>query len=415
MEEKKLVPKLRFPGFTEPWEQRKLGDVIASLYNGQTPSRFDKANWEGDIPWLTSGELNRGVVNHSIEKITPQGRDDANLKIVPKGTVVIAITGLEAAGTRGNCAKLGFDTTLNQSCMAIYPKSEFLDPDFLFQWYIAVGEEYGIKYTQGTKQQSYNAELIKILPISVPRVTEQRKITRILDSFDDIITLHQRKLEHLKLKKKSLLQKLFPKEGEVYPEFRFPGFTDPWEQRKLGELADGVFGGGTPKTSIDTYWNGSIPWIQSSNLMDDKIENFINDKSITNLAIKESATKLIPANSIAIVTRVGVGKVALIREKFATSQDFLSFHCRHEHNPLFMSYQISRLMKVKSRLLQGTSIKGITKSEVLESEVLIPKGIEEENKIADFLSSCDNLITLHQRKLEHLQLLKKALLQQLFV
>lgn len=207
--EGEVYPELRFPGFTDPWEQRKLGDVIASLYNGQTPSRFDKANWEGDIPWLTSGELNRGVVNHSIEKITPQGRDDANLKIVPKGTVVIAITGLEAAGTRGNCAKLGFDTTLNQSCMAIYPKSEFLDPDFLFQWYIAVGEEYGIKYTQGTKQQSYNAELIKILPISVPRVTEQRKITRILDSFDDIITLHQRKLEHLQLLKKALLQQLF--------------------------------------------------------------------------------------------------------------------------------------------------------------------------------------------------------------
>lgn len=202
-------PELRFPGFTDAWEQRKLGDVIASLYNGQTPSRFDKANWEGDIPWLTSGELNRGVVNHSIEKITQQGRDDANLKIVPKGTVVIAITGLEAAGTRGNCAKLGFDTTLNQSCMAIYPKSEFLDPDFLFQWYIAVGEEYGIKYTQGTKQQSYNAELIKILPISVPRVTEQRKITRILDLFDDIITLHQRKLDHLQLQKKALLQQMF--------------------------------------------------------------------------------------------------------------------------------------------------------------------------------------------------------------
>jgi len=203
-------------------------------------------------------------------------------------------------------------------------------------------------------------------------------------------------------------------EKKLVPKLRFPGFTEPWEQRKLGDLADGVFGGGTPKTSIDTYWNGSIPWIQSSNLMDDKIENFINDKSITNLAIKESATKLIPANSIAIVTRVGVGKVALIREKFATSQDFLSFYCRHEHNSLFMAYQISRLMKVKSRLLQGTSIKGITKSEVLESEVLIPKGAEEETKIADFLSSCDTLITLHQRKLEHLKLKKKSLLQKLF-
>ena len=187
-------------------------------------------------------------------------------------------------------------------------------------------------------------------------------------------------------------------EKKLVPKLRFPGFTEPWEQRKLGDLVDGVFGGGTPKTSIDTYWNGSIPWIQSSNLMDDKIENFINDKSITNLAIKESATKLIPANSIAIVTRVGVGKVALIREKFATSQDFLSIYCGHEHNPLFMAYQISRLMKVKSRLLQGTSIKGITKSEVLESEVLIPKGAEEEIKIADFLSSCDTLITLHQEE-----------------
>lgn len=208
-EEGQDKPKRRFKYFTDAWEQRKLGDVIASLYNGQTPSRFDKANWEGDIPWLTSGELNRGVVNHSIEKITQQGRDDANLKIVPKGTVVIAITGLEAAGTRGNCAKLGFDTTLNQSCMAIYPKSEFLDPDFLFQWYIAVGEEYGIKYTQGTKQQSYNAELIKILPISVPRVTEQRKITRILDSFDDIITLHQCKLDKLKNLKQAYLNEMF--------------------------------------------------------------------------------------------------------------------------------------------------------------------------------------------------------------
>lgn len=208
-EEGQDKPKRRFKCFTDAWEQCKLGDVIASLYNGQTPSRFDKANWEGDIPWLTSGELNRGVVNHSIEKITQQGRDDANLKIVPKGTVVIAITGLEAAGTRGNCAKLGFDTTLNQSCMAIYPKSEFLDPDFLFQWYIAVGEEYGIKYTQGTKQQSYNAELIKILPISVPRVTEQRKITRILDSFDDIITLHQCKLDKLKNLKQAYLNEMF--------------------------------------------------------------------------------------------------------------------------------------------------------------------------------------------------------------
>ena len=254
-----------------------------------------------------------------------------------------------------------------------------------------------LDHCTGTSYPAINSsELGKIL-ISVPQnKLESHQIGTVFRVLDTLITLHQRKLEKLQATKKALLYELFPIENSRRPKRRFKGFTGDWEQRKLGDLADGVFGGGTPKTSIDTYWNGSIPWIQSSNLMDDKIENFINDKSITNLAIKESATKLIPANSIAIVTRVGVGKVALIREKFATSQDFLSFYCRHEHNPLFIAYQISRLMKVKSRLLQGTSIKGITKSEVLESEVLIPKGAEEEIKIADFLSSCDTLITLHQ-------------------
>ena len=155
------------------WEQRKLGEVIDNQYNGQTPSRANASFWNGEINWLSSGELNRGVVSETIEKITEDGRKNANLKIVPKGTFVMAITGLEAAGTRGNCAKLGIDTTMNQSCMALFPKKKLLDSSFLFQWYRKVGEEYGLQYTQGTKQQSYNAELLKILPIVLPSVSEQ--------------------------------------------------------------------------------------------------------------------------------------------------------------------------------------------------------------------------------------------------
>ncbi|MBD8935894.1 MAG: restriction endonuclease subunit S [Anaeroglobus sp.] len=407
MEEKKLVPKLRFPGFTEPWEQRKLGDVIASLYNGQTPSRFDKANWEGDIPWLTSGELNRGVVNHSIEKITPQGRDDANLKIVPKGTVVIAITGLEAAGTRGNCAKLGFDTTLNQSCMAIYPKSEFLDPDFLFQWYIAVGEEYGIKYTQGTKQQSYNAELIKILPISVPRVTEQRKITRILDSFDDIITLHQRKLEHLKLKKKSLLQKLFPKEGEVYPELRFPGFTNPWEQRKLGETATVEMNKRIFKEQTSS--EGEVPFY--------KIGTFggVADSYISRDLYEEYKKKYPYPNSgdILISASGSIGRTVVYNGEEAYFQDSNIVWLNHEGR-INNSFLLQFYNVVKWSGLEGSTIKRLYNKNILETPILLPK-LEEQQLIGGFLKLMDDNITLHQRKLEHLQLLKKALLQQLFV
>jgi len=187
------VPEIRFASFTDAWEQRKLGEVLDDMYNGQTPSRKRDEYWNGNIRWLSSGELNRGTVYSSIETITEEGKNSANLRVVPKGTFVMAITGLEASGTRGNCALLGFDTTLNQSCMALFPKQDILISQFLFQWYRMVGEEYGINYTQGTKQQSYNAELIKILPILLPSIDEQKKIASYLNSIDHLITLHQRK------------------------------------------------------------------------------------------------------------------------------------------------------------------------------------------------------------------------------
>ena len=104
----------------------------------------------------------------------------------------MAITGLEAPGTRGNCAILGLDTTLNQSCMALFPDEKLLDTMFLFQWYRMVGEDYGIRFTQGTKQQSYNAEIIRDLDIFLPKVKEQKKVAEYLWPLDNLITLHQR-------------------------------------------------------------------------------------------------------------------------------------------------------------------------------------------------------------------------------
>ena len=186
-------PKRRFPGFTGAWEQRKLGEILSDLYNGQTPSRNVKSYWKGDIPWLTSGELNHGIVEETIEKISESGKKAANLRLIPSGTIVIAITGLEAPGTRGNCAILGIDTTVNQSVMALVVKNN-IDTQFVFQWYKKIGEEYGIRYTQGTKQQSYNYDLVKILPITIPTTTEeQQKIGSFFNQLDSLIALHQRK------------------------------------------------------------------------------------------------------------------------------------------------------------------------------------------------------------------------------
>ena len=203
------IPEIRFPGFTDPWEQRKLGDVLDDMYNGQTPSRNKPDYWNGNINWLSSGELNRSKVYSSIETITEEGQRSANLRVVPAGTFIMAITGLEAAGTRGNCAILGFDTTMNQSCMALFPKMDILAPEFIFQWYRLIGEEYGIRYTQGTKQRSYNAEIIADLDITIPRLEEQCKISSFLDKYDNLITLQQRKLDSMKELKKSLLQLMF--------------------------------------------------------------------------------------------------------------------------------------------------------------------------------------------------------------
>ncbi|WP_290717021.1 MULTISPECIES: restriction endonuclease subunit S [Exiguobacterium] len=208
-EEGMTIPEIRFPEFHEQWELKTLGEVLDSIYNGQTPSRNRKDFWNGNINWLSSGELNRGVVKTTIEKITEFGQRNANLKIVPQNTFVIAITGLEAAGTRGNCAILGMETTLNQSCMALFPKKNLLDTTFLFQWYRKVGENYGLKFTQGTKQQSYNAEIIKKLEICLPSVEEQVKIGEFFKQLDEVIEMKEKELEALKETKKGFLQKMF--------------------------------------------------------------------------------------------------------------------------------------------------------------------------------------------------------------
>lgn len=208
-EEGMTIPEIRFSEFHEQWELKTLGEVLDSIYNGQTPSRNRKDFWNGNINWLSSGELNRGVVKTTIEKITEFGQRNANLKIVPKNTFVIAITGLEAAGTRGNCAILGMETTINQSCMALFPKKNLLDTTFLFQWYRKVGEKYGLRFTQGTKQQSYNAEIIKKLEICLPSVEEQIKIGKFFRKLDKIIELKEKELEALKETKKGFLQKMF--------------------------------------------------------------------------------------------------------------------------------------------------------------------------------------------------------------
>ncbi|HBM3435255.1 TPA: restriction endonuclease subunit S, partial [Listeria innocua] len=197
------------------------------------------------------------------------------------------------------------------------------------------------------------------------------------------------------------------------PVIRFKGFSEAWEQRKVSDYAINTYGGGTPKTNVPEYWSGEIPWIQSSDLLISNLFNVIPKKYITELAVKSSATKFIPANSIAIVSRVGVGKLVFMPFEYTTSQDFLSLsNLQVDSN--FGVYSIYMMLQKELKNIQGTSIKGITKTDLLEKHINKPSSREEQKKIGDFFKQLDDTIALHQRKLDALKLMKKGFLQQMF-
>ena len=180
----------------------------------------------------------------------------------------------------------------------------------------------------------------------------------------------------------------------------------------MGELASKTYGGGTPTTSNDEFWNGTIPWIQSSDLIEHQVFGVHPRKYITKEAVMNSATKIVPENALAIITRVGVGKLAVIPFSYTTSQDFLSLS-ELKTDVKFTAYLLYKKLQCELIFVQGTSIKGITKDELLSKIVFVPERKEQE-AISAFFANLDNLITLHQRKLDKMKELKKAFLDLIF-
>lgn len=178
--------------------------------------------------------------------------------------------------------------------------------------------------------------------------------------------------------------------------FSLGSFAVSWEQRKLGELSEKTFGGGTPNTSNNEYWNGDIPWFQSSDISDGKLFDIAPKKFISQDGLSKSAAQLIPENSIAIITRVGVGKLAFVPFSYTTSQDFLSLS-RLKTEPFFTVYACYKKLQSELNAVQGTSIKGITKDELLAKQIMIPN-YAEQRQIGAYFKSLDHLIPLHQRE-----------------
>ena len=196
------------------------------------------------------------------------------------------------------------------------------------------------------------------------------------------------------------------------PHLRFPEFSGEWDSFKLVELGKFI-GGGTPSSSNLSFWTGSIPWISSSDIKEDNINNISISRYITEEAIEKSATKYCPAPVILIVSRVGVGKVALSHTSLCTSQDFCNI-IEIKCHPVFLSYNLLRTMKRKSREVQGTSIKGITSDELQKMRVFIPKNKDEQNKISNLLTLLDERIATQNKIIEDLKKLKSAIIEKTF-
>lgn len=407
MGKKEKAPCLRFKdtnGKDYPaWEQRKLKDFTLS-YSGGTPTVSNKNYYNGTIPFIRSGEISGERTELFISE---EGLNKSSAKRVHKGQILYALYG----ATSGEVSLSKIDGAINQAILAISTKEGYSNA-FLSFWLRKEKDRITATFLQGG-QGNLSGEIVKNLIVPVPSQLEQTKIGNFFNQLDGIITLHQRKLETLKKLKRTLLQKMFPKKGQLKPELRFPGFTNDWEQRKLEELASKFTGGGTPNTSNPNYWNGEIPWIQSSDLKEDDVLSLTVKKHISQEGLKNSATKIVPKNSLVIVTRVGVGKLVVNTQEIATSQDFLSLS-GIKGDSRFLAYSLYSLLKKITRRVQGTSIKGITKTDFLKETILVP-ALEEQEKISSCMVEVDKLITLHQRKLETYKKLKKSLLQKMFI
>lgn len=201
-------------------------------------------------------------------------------------------------------------------------------------------------------------------------------------------------------------------EKKNVPKLRFPEFTGDWEQHKIGEIAGKTYGGGTPKTSNEDYWGGTIPWIQSSNITDDELFSADIKKHITESGLQKSAAQLVPANSIAVVSHVGVGKLVLMPFEYTTSQDFISLS-ELNTEPVFTCYALYKRLKDELHIVQGSAIKGITKDTLMDKIISVPS-MPEQVLVGGAIRSLDALISLQQRKLDQIKEYKKGMLQKMF-
>mgnify|MGYP002744299892 CR=1 FL=1 len=419
--EKRRVPKLRFPGFTEDWEQREFSDIFSEVKSGL--SRM-LSNDDIGLPVVRANNINDGQLNLVDDikywyKNDPQGANTNNY-LIEQGDILINFINSEAKmGTAAYVTRRPERDTIYTTNILRCKVNDEYNPYFIYSLtFLNSYKNYIASITKpAVNQASFTTVDFKKYSIKIPTVKEQNQIADLIETFNKLITLHQRKLDNLKLKKKALLQKLFPKNGEYYPELRFPGFTDAWEQRKLTDIAKTFIGLVT--TMTENYRDSGTLLIRNSDI---KEGQFIFSEKPIHLDeefAEKNKTRRLQIGDVVTVHTGEIGTSAVIKEKEAGAIGFATINTRTDKrilNPYFLStyFNTDKHKCYANSVSTGDGRSNYNIKDFNKLVISIPT-LDEQEKISAIINNINTIITLHQRKLDHLQLQKKALLQQMFV
>lgn len=395
------TPKIRFKGFKDDWEQRKFEDVgtvamCKRIFKEQTSE-------EGEVPFYKIGTFG-GIPDAYITRELFE-EYKKNYQYPNKGDILIS-----ASGSIGRTVEYTGKDEYYQDSNIVWLKHENdLDNSFLKVLYGVI--EWSCEGS--TIKRLYNDNFLKT-EFMLPKIEEQIKIGEYFSKLDHLITLHQRKCDETKQLKKFMLQKMFPKNGEKNPEIRFEGFTDAWEQRKLGELAE-IVGGGTPSTSVNSYWDGDIDWYAPAEI-GEQIYLESSQRKITEEGLNKSSAKILPIGTILFTSRAGIGKTAILLKEGCTNQGFQSIVPNKEKlDSYFIFTRSEELKRYGETVGAGSTFVEVSGKQMANMELMMPKTMPEQQQIGEYFANLDNLITLHQRKCEKLKALKKFMLQNMFI
>ena len=365
------------------WEQRELVD-IAEIVGGGTPDTNNSNYWDGDIDWYAPAELGNNIyAESSTRKITQAGFDSCSTKMLPADKTILFTS---RAGI-GNTAILRHSACTNQGFQSLV----IGDADVYFVYSMSERiKKWAEEKASGSTFLEISGRQLETMPVNLPSLVEQQAIGSFFSHLDDLITLHQRKYDKLVVFKKSMLEKMFPKDGESVPEIRFAGFTDPWEQRKFSEIVDVC--SGRDYKHLD---EGPIPVYGTGGYMTSVSEALSHNR-----------------DAIGIGRKGTIDKPYLLKAPFWTVDTLFYAIPKSDIN---LEFALCSFLNVdwKSKD-ESTGLPSLSKESINETVLSVPN-VVEQNHLGNFFADLDRLITLHQRKLELLQNIKKSLLDKMFV